>query len=436
MKRLFISFALFACMHVCLNAQVVYAVYSQGASTYFAAIDISTCTSCILAEWSIVGGGATDLSILPDGRVAIVASCSPSGCIRLYTPPDPTQTLVPMPHFPFGSIVINDLMYIHTISGLYVFDPTTDQLNFVGPWPAAMTPTGFEFYELGGQVYAIRMGGGGGREIWQVDLQNPQNSVFVQNTPTPPNLIASAASVNGMVYLGANPWLLRYDPVSNTFEQECNLPAMGIVGSLSGLSFLPAGLPDPPCLCTTQAGSMEAGAFNLCGATPVQATHNGNAVLDGDDLLGFILFSDPADTLGSILFTSSSSVFDFALPLQYDQTYYIAAIAGNNLNGNVDLSDPCLNISNAVTVLWRPLPTVALSVVNPDICPGACTNVAATFTGTAPFTLTYTANGGSPVTQTFSSNTGSFQVCVPANAPAGGFGVQATALTNAWCICN
>jgi len=69
------------------------------------------------------------------------------------------------------------------------------------------------------------------------------------------------------------------------------------------------------------------------------------------------------------------------------------------------------------------------------VCPGNCIDVTATFTGTAPFTLTYTASGIGPVTQTFPGNTGSFQVCVPPNAPLGGFLVEATSLADGFCSC-
>jgi hypothetical protein len=120
----------------------------------------------------------------------------------------------------------------------------------------------YEFYELGGQVYAIRIGPGPW-PIWQIDLQNPGNSVFVQNTSGYPNPTGSATSVNGVIYLGANPWLVRYDPVTNTFEEECNLPSMGINAALAGLTFLPAGVPAPPCICSTEAGDMQAGAYGL-----------------------------------------------------------------------------------------------------------------------------------------------------------------------------
>ena len=101
----------------------------------------------------------------------------------------------------------------------------------------------------------------------------------------------------------------------------------------------------------------------------------------------------------------------------------------------VDLNDPCLDISNAVQVVWRPLPTVEFSLANPNVCAGACTDVTATFTGTAPFTLTYSSPASGTVTQTFSGNTGMFQVCTTAGSPPGSWVVQATKVVDAWCTC-
>lgn len=121
--------------------------------------------------------------------------------------------------------------------------------------------------------------------------------------------------------------------------------------------------------------------------------------------------------------------------MQTGVTYYVAAVAGNNNGGNVDLNDPCLDFSNANPVVWRPLPTVTFSVANPNVCAGACTTVAATFTGTPPFTLSYDTPATGTQTQTFAGNTGTFQVCTPAGSLPGSFSVQATALTDAWCTC-
>jgi hypothetical protein len=159
-------------------------------------------------------------------------------------------------------------------------------------------------------------------------------------------------------------------------------------------------------------------------------------VLDANDILRYILFSNPSDTAGSIVATSATPNFNFASPLQTGVTYYIAAIAGNNLNGNVDLNDPCLDFSNALQVEWKPLPAVTFSVANPNVCAGACTTVTATFTGTAPFTLTYTSPASGTVTQTFSGNTGTFQVCTLPGSPPGSLVVTATELVDAWCTCN
>ncbi len=190
------------------------------------------------------------------------------------------------------------------------------------------------------------------------------------------------------------------------------------------------------CCCQTDAGVISASPLILCPSEAATVPPATQTVLDGDDILQYILFSNPADTLGSILATSNTPSFAFnPATMQTGVTYYIAAIAGNNLNGNVDLNDPCLHISNAIPVTWQSLPTVTFSAANPEVCAGACTTVTANFMGTAPFTLTYTTPAGTAM-QTFSGNTGTFQVCTAAGAPPGSFSVEATALMDAFCTCN
>lgn len=165
--------------------------------------------------------------------------------------------------------------------------------------------------------------------------------------------------------------------------------------------------------------------------------YNTNAVLDGNDILRYILFSNTNDTLGSIIVQSNSTVIAFnPATMQTGVTYYLATIAGDNLNGSVDLNDPCLDISNiAAQVTWRDAPTVSFSVGNPNLCAGDCTTVTATFTGLPPFNLSYTTPNGT-FTQTFPGNTGTFQVCLPPNASPGSFLIAATVITDAWCSCN
>lgn len=103
-------------------------------------------------------------------------------------------------------------------------------------------------------------------------------------------------------------------------------------------------------------------------------------------------------------------------------------------------SPGCGTDTDDVLVNIVPNPTVTLSISNPDLCQAGCQQVTATFTGTPPFTLSYsatTANGSqSNFSQTFGSFTQTFQVCAPPGAPPGNFVIQATSVTDANCTCN
>lgn len=190
-----------------------------------------------------------------------------------------------------------------------------------------------------------------------------------------------------------------------------------------------------PSCCPTDAGTLLGETLSICTNQPATFTHNGDDTLETNDLLQFILFSNLNDTLGSIIAVGNTPSFNFnPATMQTGATYYIAAIAGNDVGGNVDLNDPCLNISNAAELTWLPLPEVIFSTGNADACAGNCRTITATFVGTPPFVLTVESPAGS-ATFSFQTNTGSFTICLPANAPPGDFTVQATALTDAFCDC-
>ncbi|MCC7318239.1 MAG: hypothetical protein IT219_06865, partial [Bacteroidales bacterium] len=151
-------------------------------------------------------------------------------------------------------------------------------------------------------------------------------------------------------------------------------------------------------------------------------------------LLQYVLYTDPANPLTSALATSATPTFTFnPATMTFGTTYYITAVAGNNLNGNVDPTDPCLDFSNVVVVVWNPEPTVALTATT-DFCAGTCTDVDAVFTGTPPFTLDYLTPWGN-FTQVFATTTATFQVCAPAGT-SGVINVLATSLSDANCSCN
>jgi len=188
--------------------------------------------------------------------------------------------------------------------------------------------------------------------------------------------------------------------------------------------------------CTTDAGEIAGSPLNICNGTAANFSVPTQTNLDGDDLLQYILFTNPSDTLGSILATSNTPSFDFnPATMQTGVTYYVAAVAGNNVNGNVDLSDPCLDFSNTLTVVWQPSPTVTFTVANPEVCAGDCLTFNVGFTGTAPFNLTYTSPVGGQQTQVFNTNTGTLQICPPAGTPPGNVSLVAVSLSDANCVC-
>jgi hypothetical protein len=289
-----------------------------------------------------------------------------------------------------------------------------------------------ELWYEGGQLYGYF--GFPNLQVAQIDVNNPGNSTIVGSINYSGPYFSGACNIGSTVYMSDEKTVFQFDPASGNLNTICDFSGTPLV--ILGISSVPAGFPDYPCTCTTNAGSITAQSLtNYCTNETVNITHNGNEVLDNNDILRYVLFSNPNDTAGSIIATSSTPNFNFAPPMQTGVTYYVAAVAGNNNGGNVDLSDPCLDFSNANAIVWRPLPSVTLTAANPNVCAGGCTTVTATFTGTPPFVLTYTSPASGTVTLNFPALTGTFEVCTSAGTQPGTLTVQATALTDAWCTC-
>ena len=193
--------------------------------------------------------------------------------------------------------------------------------------------------------------------------------------------------------------------------------------------------------CPTDAGEITANALELCTDELASVPPPQQTFLESDDLLQYILFSDPVDTLGSILITNNSPGFSFdPAILSTGVTYYIAAIAGNDLNGNVDLSGFCLDISNAIEVVWHPLPTVSFFSAATDVCADNCYDIALTFTGTPPFQLKGEVRAGvnviETIDETYNSNNAIYTICLPSNTPNGALVIETTELEDGHCGCD
>jgi hypothetical protein len=151
------------------------------------------------------------------------------------------------------------------------------------------------------------------------------------------------------------------------------------------------------CSCTTFAGTMNVTPLTFCADQPATATWNNNATLDADDIVQFILHNQSGGVLGTIYRKNAQPVFSFGPGLQTGVVYYISAIAGNAVGSTVNVTDPCLSIAPGTPVMWKPLPTAALTG-DATICNGSSTVLTFSGTGVYPLHVSYTDASGAPAT--------------------------------------
>jgi hypothetical protein len=414
-------------------AQIIYATGETPPDPFgsLIKIDLGNCTYCRVSF--ISDGNDFDLTLLPNGNVVNASGIS----ITVFDPPsqNPIVFLNISPQAAVGNI-LNPAgnVYVATQQGLGEFNPVTNQFTYIGNWPAALLPVvQMELWYQGGQLYGYF--GFPVQQIVQIDVSNPANSIIVGSINNPSIPLQSACNIGGTVYVANYNIIYQLDPVTGNLNTVCDFSNTTI--AIFGISSVPSGFPNYPCLCTTNAGTLPTQALqNVCINTPLNFPNVLGVFLDNNDLLRYVMFSNPSDTAGSIVGTSAtpSFVFDPAT-MQTGITYYVAAMAGDNLNGNVDLDDPCLDFSNARQIIWRPTPAVVFSIANQDVCVGNCVTLDVALTGTTPFTLMYNTPYAMGQTQAFNSNTGTLTVCVPAGAGLSQAQVQATGLVDAWCGC-
>ncbi|MEZ4934003.1 MAG: hypothetical protein R2788_18000 [Saprospiraceae bacterium] len=271
--------------NMCLEAQTVYVTYEFNGTTYLTAVDVSTCTACNVFEIPSTVAH-TDVTILPDGRIVFI-SAPVANQISIYTPPSSIPEIFPLnpPGTATGSVYFNNLLYIAGVNnGLYSFDPATNQFFYLGDWPAGF-PLGAHLYEQAGNIFAITQDPP--NQIWEVDLNAPGNSTLMQNVSFPIT-ISGATSVNNQAYVSDFQWIYSYDPVTNTYEQECDAFDMGLNG-FNAVTTLLSGTSAFPCLCATNAGTVAPGLTEICSPDAAAIPFNNDEELDGDDLLQYIL---------------------------------------------------------------------------------------------------------------------------------------------------
>ena len=146
--------------------------------------------------------------------------------------------------------------------------------------------------------------------------------------------------------------------------------------------------------CLTMAGTMDNALIDVCVDETACATHNGDEFLDFNDALEFVLHDESGTSLGNIIAINDTPCFDFQdPPMVLGQTYYISAIAGNQMaDGHVDQLEDCFQVSRGTPVVWHELPTATISQ-DGEICEGESYVLEVSFTGQSPFTFSYSADG-------------------------------------------
>ncbi len=146
------------------------------------------------------------------------------------------------------------------------------------------------------------------------------------------------------------------------------------------------------CDCTTATVVMDTEVLRICEDETAIGSYADMPVLDGDDVLGFVLHDSPNNVLGNVLLTNSIPEFDYDPMLTLETTYYISAIAGNDDGTGfpvLDSSlDPCLGISIGQPVIFSELPTATL-VLDTTICEGDLIDLVFNITGAGPFDISY-----------------------------------------------
>jgi gliding motility-associated-like protein len=144
------------------------------------------------------------------------------------------------------------------------------------------------------------------------------------------------------------------------------------------------------CNCSSNAGTVDASPMDVCeDVNAITSYDSSSEVLDGNDMLEFILHDGIPNPIGNILSRNTTGVFAYNVAYAFNTIYYITAVVGNNNAGQVDLNDPCLSTSANIPVTYRQLPTMTMTALpNDSICLGDTAELEFIFpTGIAPFAI-------------------------------------------------
>jgi hypothetical protein len=242
--------------------------------------------------------------------------------------------------------------------------------------------------------------------------------VFVHASSNVPAATYIWAGPNGFTSTQQNPQI----PGPGTYLVTAVNPANGCSGKDTAIVAL---------CCLNSAGTMDTASLSVCGQKPLYAIHLGDQNLPPGDSLIFILYTNPADPLGSVVEYSDMPVFPFAPGLlQIQVKYYVMAVSGHvTALHTIDFSDPCLSLAPGPVVQWLPKPVISVVSAPNALCKGDCMDITFNFTGTPPFQFSYQISQNGQVVYSGNETSNALQktitICTSAfNPPAVGGNVD------------
>ncbi len=187
-----------------------------------------------------------------------------------------------------------------------------------------------------------------------VTCLNATNEYFVTLTlaGTPPFGVtgSNGGTILGTSFVSNN--MPVSDPANFTFSDGGSCTATFTGDALSCIG------------CVSSAGTMSLQGITVCGSDVVNGQHNGNQVLDANDLMLFYLFTDITNPLTSVVSVSPTPDFTGLSAFPAGTTLYIAAVVGSAAPNGIDIDpfDPCLSVSSFQLVTMVEAPQIQLDV--------------------------------------------------------------------------
>jgi hypothetical protein len=146
--------------------------------------------------------------------------------------------------------------------------------------------------------------------------------------------------------------------------------------------------------CATAAGMLDSTTVTVCGPDKIiSLALPAGYHLEPGDTLRYILYSNPANPLGSIVQYSDTLLFHFQPDsMHLDSTYFVAVLAGPLAPGDsllLDAAAKCFSLHKGPKVRWAKKPAMAVAVPPEAVCGDGCVDVQFDLTGTPPFEFTW-----------------------------------------------